>query len=628
MRKHLSTMTALALLAVLLLPALAGAQTAAQRLPITTNKDRVLTIAIQGQIAPTQPSRSYAVTWDGRPKVLVGTGGINYNIKLGDRIFGWSGDRVTPGVAVEGSGDDRARSAWIPYVAIGNEVRLMSGAGRGERGVVFGKFGNTALVHFDDAVLDRLAIGDVMQARAVGIGLEIEGFDDVFVHGLAPHVLEQLVARTPDGRLDVPVVKEIPAEIMGQGAGAGSLTGHWNIQTSHPPDIERYGLDELRFGDIVFLRDIQTDYGKGLYRGGATIGIVSGGPSEMSGVGIAVTPILSTRQGQLLAPRVDADANIGRYLGIPVGPVTVGPATSPPAADGGGVLRTNKETLVETAVEAVVQPPGGGAFRVGYAGTSKVRIGMGSINYAVSFGDPSYGWANADHVEPDVTVQGRDAASPSQTAIAILGGIGNPARVISGEARGGEGIYIGRHAGSHDLVWFPEDVLENLGLNDRIQVRARSVGLKIDGFDDVRVNKVAPEFLESMGIAVEGDELVVPVVMEVPGYLMGSGIGASFIETLDYDIQTTCPESVERYDLKRLKLGDVVAIRDHYNFWGAGRYEGAVTIGVIVHGWSDYAGHGPGVASVLSAPPGRIRTRTEPNANAAYYLGIREAPGR
>lgn len=72
---------------------------------------------------------------------------------------------------------------------------------------------------------------------------------------------------------------------------------------------------------------------------------------------------------------------------------------------------------------------------------------------------------------------------------------------------------------------------------DKIQIRARGVGLKIDGFEDVRVNKMAPEFLDRLSPVIEGGQLVVPVVMEVPGHIMGSGMGGSFIETGDYDIQ-------------------------------------------------------------------------------------------
>jgi hypothetical protein len=70
----------------------------------------------------------------------------------------------------------------------------------------------------------------------------------------------------------------------------------------------------------------------------------------------------------------------------------------------------------------------------------------------------------------------------------------------------------------------------------------------------------------------------------------------------------------------------VVAIRDHYDFYGTGRYEGAVTIGVCIHGWSQMAGHGPGLNPILSAKPGRIKVKIDPHANTAYYLGIKEKP--
>jgi hypothetical protein len=45
--------------------------------PISTNKDKVLTIAIQGQIAPASPRFQYTTTWDGKPKRAIGVGGIN-----------------------------------------------------------------------------------------------------------------------------------------------------------------------------------------------------------------------------------------------------------------------------------------------------------------------------------------------------------------------------------------------------------------------------------------------------------------------------------------------------------------------------------------------------------------------
>jgi hypothetical protein len=623
----------------------AGAHSQAQPgpRPIKTNKEKVLMTAVQGRIAAPQPSRSYITTWDGRPKFAIGIGGINYNLKLGDRVFGWAAaDRATVGVAAEAVEEGRSGGAWNTCTAIGNEVKILSGKASGEKGVVIGKFlnivsfGNFVLIHFDDSILEKLAIGDMLQVKAFGTGLEIEGFKDVFIHGLAPDVLEKLDLKDAGGRLEVPVVKVIPAEIMGQGAGMGSLTGIWHIQTCYPPDIKKYGLDELRFGDLVLLQDVQTDYGKGYYKGGATVGVVSSGPSDMSGLGIGVTPVLSTRFGKLV-PRIDAGSNIGRYLGIKMAEARIETAgTSSPGAaaplsenarsSASGPLRTNKDELIVTAVQGAVSPTGGADYTTSYDGRAVQALGMGSINYTVSIGDPTSGWAASDHVEPDVTIEGREKPSPWEAALASLACIGNEALVISGEAAGAKGIYLGRHAGSDDKVWFPKEVKEKLALDDKVQVRAKGVGLKILGFEDVRVNKISPELLENMGITIEGGELVVPVVMEIPAHIMGSGLGFPFIEALDYDIQTTCPEIVETYNLKKLKLGDVVAIRDAYDVYGPGRYEGAVTIATVIHGFSNIAGHGPGVNIVLSALPGKIRTRLDPGANTAYYLGIKAGP--
>ena len=618
MRKKISMLLGILLCLVYVIADTDAATAQAKSQAITTNKDKVITLAVQGKISAAQPSSSYITTWDGKPKMAIGVGGINYNLKIGDKVFGWaSADKATVGVAAEGTGSDRFRSGWVIYASIGNEAKLLGGKAKGEKGVVIGKAGSYVLFYFEDDVLDKLAIGDTIQVKACGVGLEIEGFEDVIVHHISPKLLEKFNIMNKSGKLEVPVVKEIPAEIMGQGSGGSSLFGNWHIQTCYPPDIKKYGLDELRFGDLVFLKDIQTDYGKGYYLGGATVGVVCTGPSDVSGQGIGVTPILSTRFNKLTA-RIDPTANLGKYLGIKRKDVSHN--TSP------GNFMTNKDSLIETAVQGVVQPPSSRGYSTSYDGKPWIGMGMASINYTVSLGDSTYGWANADHVEPDVTFQGRDNSSPGRCAVAILACIGNEAEIISGDAKGTKGYYIGRHAGSDDLTWFPKEALENLALNDKIQVKAKGVGLKIKGFEDVKVNKLSPELLENMGITVEDDQLVVPVAMEVPGHIMGSGIGYSPIEALDYDIQTTCPEVVEKYGLKKIRLGDIVAIRDHYDYYGTGRYEGAITIGVCIHGWSNWAGHGPGINPVLSAMPGRIKIKIDPNANTVYYLGIREKP--
>ncbi len=575
---------------------------------VKTNKSKLLTLAVQGKIAPTSVSSSYTTTWDGKSKLAIGTGGINYELKLGENIFGWaSADRATMGVAAIGEND-----SWKNFTSIGNKVRILGGEANGENGVVIGKFGSYVLIHFEDEVLKKLTIGTRLQVKACGVGLEIEGYKDVFVHGIAPEILENLDIKNIDGRLEVPVVKEIPAVIIGQGAGRGSLSGNWHIQTCYPPDIKKYGLDELRFGDIVILKDVQTDYGMGYYKGGATIGIISSSPSDISGMGIGVTPILSTRFGKLTS-RIDPTANIGKYLGIKM--------REPQSRTKTTTLKTNKDKLLTIAVQGALNPAGSYGYSTSYDGKSWQDLGMGSINYTVSVGDLAYGWANADHVEPDASFTNLDGSG-----LGILGCIGNEATIISGSARGAKGYYIGKHGSS--ILWFPKDVLEELNINDKVQVKARGAGLKIENFEDVRVNKISPELLENLGITIEDGQIVVPVVKTVPGHIMGSGMGMGrmILENVDYDIQTTCPETVKEHDLTTLRLGDLVAIQDHYDYYGRGRYEGAITIGVVIHGWSDIAGHGPGLDPILSALPGRIKVENDPHANIVYYLGIKEKP--
>lgn len=145
-------------------------------------------------------------------------------------------------MATEGTGEERFRQACLVYPAIGNEVKVLSGSARGSKGVVIGKFGSYVLVHFDNEVKEKLAIGDELQVKAEGIGLTIEGFPEVFIHSLSPSMLERIGLRLKDGKLEVPVVKKIPAEIVGQGPGGSSLYGHFCIQTSFPPTLKSTAL--------------------------------------------------------------------------------------------------------------------------------------------------------------------------------------------------------------------------------------------------------------------------------------------------------------------------------------------------------------------------------------------------
>lgn len=289
------------------------------------------------------------------------------------------------------------------------------------------------------------------------------------------------------------------------------------------------------------------------------------------------------------------------------------------------MLETNKEQLLKVAVQGEIVPPASGGYRAQWDGSPKLALGMGGIKYNLKVGDPCFGWASGDHVEPGVTIRGKEKKNPSECALAIFACIGNEATVVSGEAKGAKGIFTGRHAGSDDMVWFSDQDLDNLAIGDKVQIKAIGVGMKIKDYEDIRVNKCSPELFESLGIEEMNGKLIVPVVKEIPPFLMGSGIGFwQMTEPGDYDIQTNDPKAIEKYDLRSLRLGDVVALKDQLCINGRGYYKDALTIGVIIHGASDYSGHGPGVNPILTTKGDRLMTKIDTHANIAYYLGIKE----
>lgn len=291
------------------------------------------------------------------------------------------------------------------------------------------------------------------------------------------------------------------------------------------------------------------------------------------------------------------------------------------------MINTNKDKLLKIAVQGEIVSPTSTTYRTQWDGQPKLSLGMGGIKYNLKVGDPCFGWASGDHVEPGVTIRGKEKDNPSECALALLACIGNEAKIVSGEGNGSKGVFTGRHAGSDDIVWFSDEDLEKLAIGDKVQVKSYGVGLKIKGYEGIRVNKLDPDLFEKMGIKEEDGRLIVPVVKEIPPFLMGSGIGFwPILEPVDYDIQTTDPKAVKKYGLEDLRLGDVVALRDQLCVNGRGYYKGALTIGVIVHGASDYAGHGPGVNPVLSTKQGLLGTTIEAKANIAYYLDLRDKP--
>src|ERR1035437_5391990 len=154
-------------------------------------------------------------------------------------------------------------------------------------------------------------------------------------------------------------------------------------------------------------------------------------------------------------------------------------------------------------------------------------------------------------------------------------------------------------------------------------VRAVGVGLEIEDAGDVKVFNCDPDLFERMVVERAGYRFHIPVAKRVPARVMGSGLGRQSVARGDYDIQCFDEATVREFGLRELRLGDLVAIVDADNSFGRVYRSGAVTIGVVAHGMSYIAGHGPGVTTILTSASGAIEPCIDAGANLATILGLR-----
>jgi len=284
------------------------------------------------------------------------------------------------------------------------------------------------------------------------------------------------------------------------------------------------------------------------------------------------------------------------------------------------VVRTNKEQLIEMAVCGEVWPAAARSpYRPNAQGESVVFMGTAGVILNARVGDRAYGWA-ADHVEPAVSMRNREDGP--EHALHYLACIGNPAVMVTGEAAGARGVVTGEHA--HILVDFEPEVLEQISIGDKVQIRALGMGLEMLDYPDISVRKMSPQLFESLRIEELGNGRIrLPVAAVIPAYMMGSGaeLGADYV---DQDLMSNDRETLAQLGLDDLRIGDILAVQDHDHTFNRGYREGAVTIGLINHGDSYMTGHGPGVMDILSCSTNKIEyyVDTENRPNLAAYLGI------
>ncbi|MBL6990380.1 MAG: DUF4438 domain-containing protein [Bacteriovoracaceae bacterium] len=291
-------------------------------------------------------------------------------------------------------------------------------------------------------------------------------------------------------------------------------------------------------------------------------------------------------------------------------------------------MKINENKLAKFKLQGSIMPPYGFGWEICYDGINRIVPGVGGINLNFKVGD----LANkliSDHLEPAVSstmepgLERGKNYSTKNTGYNVYSCIGNEAVIISGKAKNKKGIVTGHHGGcQHVIIDFDHKTLDALTYDDKIMITSHGVGLEIEEFSEVKIFSLAPSLFKKMNVKKVKNKLEIPVAATVPAAVMGSGLGSNQPYHGDYDIQTSDKKANKLHGLDKLRLGDIVAIIDHDSTQGWSYCQGAVSIGVIIHGDSYLAGHGPGCQTIMTSKLGQIAPKISPSANIGKYLKI------
>ncbi|MCL2616646.1 MAG: DUF4438 domain-containing protein [Defluviitaleaceae bacterium] len=282
---------------------------------LKTNKDKLPVISVQGQVAPPTFKASPRIDTEGRIHYFPGTGGITYNAKIGDPACGWAADHLEPGVSLKHSDENMNRALSI-YACIGNEAVVVSGDAKGARGFVTGKHGGVEhlLVYFDDETLEKMTCEDKVLVKGCGQGMLLVDHQDITLRSMSPVLLEKMNISEEGGILKVGVAKIAPAMIMGSGLGSlPSANGDYDITMFDADVAKEYGLDDLRFGDIVAIPGADTRFGRTYMTNAMTIGVIVHSDCVSPGHGPGVTTLMSALDGKIV-PFIDPKANLKDFF--------------------------------------------------------------------------------------------------------------------------------------------------------------------------------------------------------------------------------------------------------------------------------------------------------------------------
>ena len=279
-----------------------------------TNQEELVKLSVLGSVD--HPScKGYRVGYDGKGRVNVGTGGICYTHAIGDNCMKVCGDHVEPGVSL--ANPDNNENYALEYLAcIGNEAKIISGPCRGKKGYVTGTHGGVehTMVYLEPDVLEEMDGNENFLVKAYGQGLKLLDYPDVKLMNIDPELVKKMDILEEEDGISFPVVTVLPAYLLGSGLGSASMmSGDYDIMTQDFKANEKYGINDLRFGDFVAVQDHASEYGSHYLQGSITIGVVVHSDSFTSGHGPGLCVVATSEKGKI-KPRIEKHANLKTYM--------------------------------------------------------------------------------------------------------------------------------------------------------------------------------------------------------------------------------------------------------------------------------------------------------------------------
>lgn len=277
---------------------------------LKTNIERVPEILVEGSISHSVFDRHGKMGIEGEVHFLVGTGGITFNALIGDNAVGWDADHLEPGVSTKNN-QEKFNDAYFTYSCIGNGAIVKTGDAKGAKGFVTGKHGyiDHVILHFSDEDMRKMSIGDKIQVNARGQGLRLIDYPNIILRNMSEALLHKMNIFEEESGIRVGVAKIVPACIMGSGIGDPAVDGDYDISLFDESLVKRYGLDQLRFGDIVAIQDADTRYGRCYRTGAISIGVIVHSDSKIGGHGPGFTTLMSSKNS-VLQHFIDEEANL------------------------------------------------------------------------------------------------------------------------------------------------------------------------------------------------------------------------------------------------------------------------------------------------------------------------------